>query len=192
MEDKVIVEGKTTVVECMASGSPKPKLEWLKDDKPLVASQRHFFAVEDQLLIIVQTKRSDEGKYTCKMSNTIGTEKGDSNVKVISLDNLNYVDGPSEYHDDSTTTGIIIIAVVCCVVGTSLVWVIIIYQTRKKAEEYSSTPTDETTLPEGTPSTPYHSSEKEGSSPPSIATHYTTSYSKSYSSFLGHLLPKLS
>ncbi len=43
----------------------------------------------------------------------------------------------------------------CCIVGTSLIWVIIIYQTRKKTEEYSSTPTDETTLP-GEMNTPYH------------------------------------
>lgn len=35
-------KGETTVLQCMASGSPQPKLTWLKDDKELVVSQRLF------------------------------------------------------------------------------------------------------------------------------------------------------
>ena len=61
MEDMYAEEGKTTVLECMASGSPKPKLEWLKDGEELEVSDRHFFTADNQLLIIVQTKPTDAG-----------------------------------------------------------------------------------------------------------------------------------
>ncbi|KAL4226043.1 otolith morphogenesis [Mactra antiquata] len=168
MEPKETRVGTTTVMECLAQGSPQPKLTWYHDDKPLVLTQRHFFTAEDRLLVIVQTATSDAGKYTCEMSNTLGTIRGTSTLTVITGSGRGDVDSRAEssgggLDDESTTTGIIIIAVVCCVVGTSLVWVIIIYQTRKRQELYSATPTDETTLPGEVPSSGYMSSDKEGS-----------------------------
>ena len=137
MEDKDTVTGETTVLECMASGSPKPRLTWTKDGGPLVATERHFFTADNQLLIIVHTKASDAGRYECDMSNSLGTERDSSMVSVIpaSLASGSLLD------DESATIGIIIIAVVCCVVGTSIVWVIIIYQTRKRARTSTTTST---------------------------------------------------
>lgn len=165
---KVTPMGETAVLECMAAGSPPPSLTWLKNGQPLKESQRYFFTASNQLLIIVETERSDHGRYTCVMSNTLGKETGYTLLRVIPKNRGVITEqkspstntGPS---DESTTTGIIIIAVVCCVVGTSLVWVIIIYQTRKRHEMYSATPTDETTLPGEVPSSGYTSSDKEGS-----------------------------
>ncbi|ELU11894.1 hypothetical protein CAPTEDRAFT_221265 [Capitella teleta] len=145
MVDKVSVLGDTSVLECLASGSPKPHLTWFKDREELVVTERHFLTADDQLLIIVQTTADDAGLYTCVMSNTLGTEKGVTELSVVTSRGQQPRSASSK--DDSTTTGIIIIAVVCCVVGTSLIWVIIIYHTRKRSEEYSSTPTDDTALP---------------------------------------------
>lgn len=165
MEDEKNTQvGDTSVLECMASGSPRPKLQWLKDSQPLVETPRHFFTADNQLLIVVETTWEDAGTYTCEMSNTLGIMRGVTRLKVISNDGQSGPSsGSSGLDDESTTTGIIIIAVVCCVVGTSLVWVIIIYQTRKRHEMYSATPTDETTLPGEVPSTGYSSSDREGS-----------------------------
>jgi len=142
MEDKETVSGETTVLECMASGSPKPRLNWTKDGGPLVATERHFFTADSQLLIIVHTKTSDAGRYECEMSNPLGTER-DSTMLTVIPNSL--ASGSGVLDDDSATIGIIIIAVVCCVVGTSIVWVIIIYQTRKRARNAPVTPS--TTLP---------------------------------------------
>ena len=82
MENRETEEGKTTVLECMASGSPKPRVKWLKDGEPLQLTQRHFFTAENQLLIIVETLPTDAGLYTCIMSNTLGTERGTSRLQV--------------------------------------------------------------------------------------------------------------
>lgn len=154
MEDKETVTGETTVLECMASGSPKPRLNWTKDGGPLVATERHFFTADSQLLIIVHTKASDAGRYECEMSNPLGTERDSTMLTVIPL---SHASGSGVLDDDSATIGIIIIAVVCCVVGTSIVWVIIIYQTRKKAR---NAPSSSSAIPSaqpalGTPSVPF-------------------------------------
>ncbi|KAG2459982.1 LRIG3 protein, partial [Polypterus senegalus] len=152
--DKTVAKGETAVLQCIAGGSPPPKLNWTKDDNPLFVTERHFFAAGNQLLIIVDTDVEDAGKYTCEMSNTLGTERGNIRLNVMPGPNCDATQsvGQTLEEDGWTTVGIVIIAVVCCVVGTSLVWVVIIYHTRRRNEDCSVTNTDETNLPADIPS----------------------------------------
>jgi len=53
---------ETVVVECPVSGSPKPKLTWYKNGEKLEPTERHFFAADNQLLILVKAKVSDSGR----------------------------------------------------------------------------------------------------------------------------------
>ncbi|XP_043564225.1 leucine-rich repeats and immunoglobulin-like domains protein 1 isoform X2 [Chiloscyllium plagiosum] len=149
LEDQTAVIGETIALQCMASGSPSPRITWLKGDEPLVVTKRHHFTSGNQLLIIRNVVLDDEGKYTCEMSNTLGTERAHSHLSV--LPSSRCVVGQSK-KDGTMTVGIVVIAVVCSIVITSLVWVCIIYQTRKKSEEYSVTNTDETIVPPDVPS----------------------------------------
>jgi len=150
--DRTVAKGETAVLQCIAGGSPHPRLNWTKDDSPLVVTERHFFAAANQLLIIVDAAEADAGKYTCEMSNALGTERGHVLLAVIPNPNcdsgvqgggagVGTVSGVGSDGDGWTTVGIVIIAVVCCVVGTSLVWVVIIYHTRRRSEDCSVTNT---------------------------------------------------
>lgn len=133
MKDRTVAQGETAVLQCIAGGSPTPRLNWTKDDGPLVLTERHFFAAANQLLIIVDAGPADAGKYTCSMSNTVGTKRDYMYLRVSPLANCDT--------EDWATVGIVVIVVVCCVVGTSLVWVIVIYHIRRKNEDYSITNT---------------------------------------------------
>ncbi|XP_022617140.1 leucine-rich repeats and immunoglobulin-like domains protein 2 [Seriola dumerili] len=150
LEDRTVARGETAVLQCIAGGSPAPRLNWTKDDGPLVLTERHFFAAANQLLIIVDAGPADAGKYTCIMSNTLGTERGHIYLSVSPSPNCDTGGGYDQ--DGWTTVGIVVIVVVCCVVGTSLVWVIVIYHMRRKSEDYSITNTDEMNLPADIPS----------------------------------------
>ncbi|CAB1450189.1 unnamed protein product [Pleuronectes platessa] len=150
LEDRTVARGETAVLQCIAGGSPAPRLNWTKDDGPLVLTERHFFAAANQLLIIVDAGPADAGKYTCIMSNTLGTERGHINLGVSPSPNCET--GAGYDQDGWTTVGIVVIVVVCCVVGTSLVWVIVIYHMRRKSEDYSISNTDELNLPADIPS----------------------------------------
>ncbi|XP_018108000.1 leucine-rich repeats and immunoglobulin-like domains protein 3 isoform X3 [Xenopus laevis] len=152
--DRTASKGETTVLQCITGGSPTPKVNWTKDDSPLVVTERHFFAAGNQHLIIVDTDLEDAGKYTCEVSNILGTVRGNIHLSVLPNPTCDSpVNTIQTAEDDGwATAGIVIIAVVCCVVGTSLVWVVIIYHTRRKNEDCSVTNTDETNLPVDTPS----------------------------------------
>ncbi|XP_065165140.1 leucine-rich repeats and immunoglobulin-like domains protein 3 isoform X1 [Atheta coriaria] len=120
MENKTVKMGESVVIQCMASGSPKPTIQWYKDNIPITPTERHFFTAEEQLMIIVDSVFSDAGNYTCKLNNTLGVEVGHSTI-IVKPGNMPFSD----------MMGIIIITVVSCAVLTSFIWVVIIYQTRK-------------------------------------------------------------
>ncbi|XP_043299486.1 leucine-rich repeats and immunoglobulin-like domains protein 1 isoform X3 [Cervus canadensis] len=143
LEDRVVSVGETVALQCKASGSPPPRITWLKGDRPLSLTERHHFTPGNQLLVVQNVLVEDAGRYTCEMSNALGTERAHSQLSVLPTPGC---------RKDGTTVGIFTIAVVCSIVLTSLVWVCIIYQTRKKSEEYSVTNTDETIVPPDVPS----------------------------------------
>ncbi|KAH0618940.1 hypothetical protein JD844_018510, partial [Phrynosoma platyrhinos] len=117
LEDRTVAQGETAVLQCIASGSPAPRLNWTKDDGPLTVTERHFFAAANQLLIIVDAGLEDAGKYTCVMSNTLGTVRGHIYLYVISSPNCDSSQSGIGIEEDGwTTVGIVIIVVVCCVV----------------------------------------------------------------------------
>lgn len=133
--------GDTVAMQCKALGSPPPRITWLHNDQPLHPSDRHHFTPGNQLLVISATLLEDTGRYTCVMSNTLGTERAHCQLVVTAggeRSNCTLPAGPS-----TVTIGIIVISVVTSIVVTSLVWVCIIYQTRKKSEECSVTNTGE-------------------------------------------------
>lgn len=132
LEDRVVSVGETVALQCKAAGSPAPRITWFKGDRPLSLTERHHFTPGNQLLVLQNVVAEDSGRYTCEMSNALGTERAHSQLSVL----------PSPgCRRDGTTVGIFTIAVVCSVVLTSLVWVCIIYHTRRKSEEYSVTNT---------------------------------------------------
>ncbi|XP_008318572.1 leucine-rich repeats and immunoglobulin-like domains protein 1 [Cynoglossus semilaevis] len=148
LEDRSVVVGDTVALQCKALGSPQPRITWLRNDQPLRPSERYHFTAGNQLLIIGAASMEDAGRYTCLMSNTLGTVRAHSELVVTQSRNVCAApSGPS-----TVTIGIIVIAVVTSIVVTSLVWVCIIYQTRKKSEECSVTNTDETIVPPDVPS----------------------------------------
>ncbi|KAM3621100.1 uncharacterized protein V6R79_006094 [Siganus canaliculatus] len=148
LEDRTVVVGDTVALQCKALGSPPPRITWLRNDQPLRPTDRHHFTPGNQLLVIGAASLEDAGRYTCLMSNTLGTERAHSKLVVTPRRTpCAVVAGPS-----TVTIGIIVIAVVTSIVVTSLVWVCIIYQTRKKSEECSVTNTDETIVPPDVPS----------------------------------------
>lgn len=100
MEDKETSAGQSVVLQCMASGMPKPTIQWLKDGYPIRVTERHFFTAEDQIMIIVNTVPSDTGTYQCQLNNSLGNKTGVSRLLVT-----------SEVINTSDMMGIIIITV---------------------------------------------------------------------------------
>lgn len=118
--------GSASVLECLASGSPKPHLRWSKDGAAILITERHFFAAEEQLLIIVGTQLTDAGAYECEMKNELGASKGGARLTVLVPSGRGIA--TASVND---IVGIVVITIVLCAVMTSIVWVAIIYKAKR-------------------------------------------------------------
>ncbi|TKS74334.1 Hemicentin-1 Fibulin-6 [Collichthys lucidus] len=82
------VEQLTTVldssvnIECVATGSPPPQLNWLRNGLPLPVSSHIRLLSAGQVLRITRTQVSDSGTYTCVASNRAGVDNRHYSLQV--------------------------------------------------------------------------------------------------------------
>ncbi|XP_043555476.1 hemicentin-1 [Chiloscyllium plagiosum] len=75
-EEVIVLINKTTMLDCMVSGTPNPKITWLKDGQPLKADNTHKILSNGRTLQILSAHVSDTGRYVCVAENVAGnTEK---------------------------------------------------------------------------------------------------------------------
>ncbi|KAG2462715.1 neural cell adhesion molecule L1-like protein [Polypterus senegalus] len=66
------VEGQKVFIQCEVFGSPRPDVDWLKDDQLISTSDPRYFKHENGSLEIINVIKEDSGLYTCWAKNTEG------------------------------------------------------------------------------------------------------------------------
>ncbi|KAL3123123.1 hypothetical protein niasHT_005056 [Heterodera trifolii] len=78
-----VVEGDTARMECLPEGKPTPKVKWLKAGRPLSDKSNVILSPKGDALMVLQTRRTDAGSYTCLVENIVGTIEGIFSVSVL-------------------------------------------------------------------------------------------------------------
>ena len=72
---KVVEKGRNAVLVCEATGEPAPVITWIKDVVPIDLEGNPRLSIMQQgSLRIEAAQESDQGKYECVASNSVGTE----------------------------------------------------------------------------------------------------------------------
>ncbi|XP_038108964.1 tyrosine-protein phosphatase Lar isoform X4 [Culex quinquefasciatus] len=71
---RVIEIGHTAVMQCKATGSPQPKIYWIKDMKRVDMTNSRYSINAEGSLQIDNSEESDMGRYECVAENSVGTE----------------------------------------------------------------------------------------------------------------------
>ncbi|ELU00302.1 hypothetical protein CAPTEDRAFT_229069 [Capitella teleta] len=69
---KAVEKDRNTVMTCSATGDPKPQITWLKKSIPVDLTDPRIKLMESGSLQIMESKKSDEGKYECVAENAVG------------------------------------------------------------------------------------------------------------------------
>lgn len=78
MKNERVVQGSSTVLECIANGSPRPQIVWSKDNVIIHIgddNSRIRLKEDGSLLVIKDVRLSDGGRYECILSNAVGTAR---------------------------------------------------------------------------------------------------------------------
>uniref|UniRef100_A0A1B0C4R9 Papilin n=1 Tax=Glossina palpalis gambiensis TaxID=67801 RepID=A0A1B0C4R9_9MUSC len=77
--------GSTITIGCAVQGYPKPNVTWIKDDLPIVTSERiQTTQSEPYRLIIANANAADSGKYGCKAANNVSYSISEETVTIES------------------------------------------------------------------------------------------------------------
>ncbi|XP_067025673.1 inactive tyrosine-protein kinase 7-like [Acropora muricata] len=81
--NQTVLEGTPTVINCTATGIPRPALAWTFNNgkPPPIAEIRNFS--EQSILQLSKTSKSMEGQYTCKAKNKAGDARSNSTLHVL-------------------------------------------------------------------------------------------------------------
>ncbi|KAM4548643.1 hemicentin-1 isoform 1-T1 [Odontesthes bonariensis] len=80
--DLTTVLDSSVNIECVATGSPLPQLNWLRNGLPLPVSSNIQLLSAGQVLRITRIQASDGGSYTCVASNRAGVDNRHYNMQV--------------------------------------------------------------------------------------------------------------
>ncbi|XP_067391212.1 hemicentin-1 isoform X2 [Emydura macquarii macquarii] len=81
-EEVTVLVNKTTVMECVASGSPVPSITWQKDGQRLAEDDQHKLLSSGRMLQILNSQITDTGRYVCVVENIAGSAKKYFNLNV--------------------------------------------------------------------------------------------------------------
>ncbi|XP_010148594.1 PREDICTED: hemicentin-1-like, partial [Eurypyga helias] len=89
-EDLTALVETSLNIECTATGTPPPQINWLKNGLPLSVSSQIRLLSAGHILRLARVQISDTGVYTCVASNRAGVDNKQYNLRVFvppSLDN---------------------------------------------------------------------------------------------------------
>jgi hemicentin len=67
-----VIKGKVITLNCPVQGIPFPNITWLKDDEPVIESEKIRYLLTGRQLEISIAEESDSAKYTCSATNIAG------------------------------------------------------------------------------------------------------------------------
>ena len=78
--ETTINESQTAILKCSANGNPLPKVEWSKLNSSLPAGR---YVIEPSGALILRNVRpGDEGVFSCRAENLLGSVKASANLTV--------------------------------------------------------------------------------------------------------------
>ena len=74
--------GNDLMIDCLHTGTPSPKIQWLHNDIAITLSDR-YSVMSNGSILISSMNAEDAGEWTCLVSNVLGQAQMQVNVTYI-------------------------------------------------------------------------------------------------------------
>lgn len=83
-----VKDGEMLTLKCTVSGDPEPQVAWFKNNEPLSSSEIIDLRYKQGLasLTINEVFPEDEGLYTCKANNSLGTTETTCRLRILPME----------------------------------------------------------------------------------------------------------
>ncbi|KAH7713692.1 Protein HIM-4 b [Aphelenchoides avenae] len=82
------IEGERARLECKFEGNPEPQISWMYGGRPLADMNNFILSPRGETMMILKTKRSDAGTYSCVLENSAGTTEAPFTVTVLTAPHI--------------------------------------------------------------------------------------------------------
>ncbi|KAI1722964.1 immunoglobulin i-set domain-containing protein [Ditylenchus destructor] len=86
--DLRVIEGERAKLECKADGYPEPSIKWMRGGRPITDMTNFILSPRGETLMILKTKRSDGGVYSCVVTNSAGETEAPFTVTVLTAPHI--------------------------------------------------------------------------------------------------------
>ena len=83
--NQTVLEGRPTVMNCTAKGSPRPALSWTFENGELPSDAAISSFSDESILRLLKTSKTMQGWFTCKAKNKAGEACSNSSLHVLSF-----------------------------------------------------------------------------------------------------------
>ncbi|TKR80918.1 hypothetical protein L596_014894 [Steinernema carpocapsae] len=83
-----VIEGEKAMLECRADGKPTPAIRWMRGGRPITDSANVILSPRSESLMILHTRKSDAGLYSCVVTNAAGQSEATFKVTVLSAPHI--------------------------------------------------------------------------------------------------------
>lgn len=93
---KIVNEGATVTLDCVANGNPRPQIKWLRNGEDIDISDldSRFRMIGTGSLQITSISESDAGNYQCRASNSM--DSADTEISLIVQVPPKFIQSPND------------------------------------------------------------------------------------------------
>lgn len=83
-----IIEMQSFLLNCVATGSPKPNIKWNYDGKVIDSNDERFIVFSNGSLMLNEARQEDSGTYSCIIGNSAGLKRKESQIIIKPMDSF--------------------------------------------------------------------------------------------------------
>lgn len=96
-EQVELIEMQSFLLNCVATGFPKPNIKWNYDGRVIDSNDERFRVFSNGSLMLNEARQEDSGTYSCIIGNSAGLKRKESQINIKPMDSFSSFETNTEH-----------------------------------------------------------------------------------------------